>query len=99
MRVSIALLGGEPLAIVLGLIEVSPMEDQLGAQGPHGCYLYRIGFLRQHDKGPGAKQSAGIGYGLAMVSGGSGNHPAAAFLLAQVGQQVDSSPGFECPQG
>ena len=49
--------------------------------------------------GPGAKQATGIGYGLPMVSGGSGNHPAAALLLAQVGQQVDSSPSFECSQG
>ena len=99
MDIAVALLGGQPLAVGFGFIEVFPVVDKLRAQGGHRRRFQGIGVLgRQGDIGPRAEKLGGPGNGLAVIAGGSGNYAAAPFLGAQMGQQVDAAAGLERPQ-
>jgi hypothetical protein len=70
----------------------------LGAQVAHGLHLARIGALRNGYDGFRAEDAGGIGDGLAVITGGSGSHTPAFFLLRKLGEQVNAAPHLEGAQ-
>ena len=98
MNVPVAFLFSQPFAVGSGFIVIIAIKDQLGAQGPQGRYLERIGLFRKGDKRPCAKHAAGTSDGLPMIAGGGGDEAPLSFFLAEMGQKVNASPAFEGSQ-
>jgi hypothetical protein len=55
------------LAVLARVVEVAPVEDQLGAEAAHGGNLDRVGLLGYADRRLRADEAGGIGDRLAVV--------------------------------
>ena len=52
------MLARKPLAMLASLVEILPMDDELGAEALHGGQLDRVGGLRHADDGADAENAA-----------------------------------------
>ena len=76
---------GKRVGVLEGILEVLPMHDQIGAEGPHGGVLLTAVALGYHDRDPLAGLPGGIGDGLAVIAARRRHH-ASGFALGHVGQ-------------
>lgn len=77
------------------LVEVAPVEDQLGAETMHGGNLDRVRLLGYADRRLNAEAAGGIGDRLAVVPGRGRDHSALVLLRAELRDQVDPVPDLE----
>ena len=98
MNIAIPLLSGQPFAVLPGLVEVGPVENQLGAQGFHGGHLVGVGAHGKPDQSPDAELAAGAGDGLAVIAAAGRDYAPGAFRRRHIRQQVDAAAGLESPQ-
>src|SRR3984885_12622666 len=93
--VAVAVLGGQLLAVLAGLVEVAPVQHHLGAEGLHRLHLHRVGLLRcAHDRAH-AEQVRRVGDRLAMVAGRRRDHARAALRRAELAHQVHAAADLE----
>jgi hypothetical protein len=95
VQVAIAVLARELLAMLTRIVEVAPVEDQLGTEPPHGGNLDRVRLLGYADRRLNTEEASGIGDRLAVVPGRGRDHAALALFCTELRDQVDPAPDLE----
>ncbi len=93
--VAVAMLFREALGGAARVVVALALEDHLGAEVLHGFDLDRVGGGRRADDGADAEQPRRESDGLPVVAGRGGDNAAAALVLGQPADQVDSAAHLE----
>ena len=92
-----AALERELLTVLARLVEVAPVEDELGTETPHRRDLDRVRLLGDADRRLHAEQARGEGDRLTVVAGRRGHDAALPLARGELGDEIDSSPNLEGP--
>ena len=95
VHVAVAVLDGEALTMLAGLVEVPPVHDQLGAESAHRRELDRVRGLGHADARGDAMETSCIGDRLPVVSRRCRDQPARALILGELGDEVDAATNLE----
>src|SRR5439155_27087829 len=84
------------LAMLPRVVEVAPVEDELGAEAAHRRDLDGIRRLGDADRRRHAEETGGVGYRLPVVPGRRCDDAALALLRIQLRDEVDAAADLEC---
>src|SRR5262245_41446138 len=95
MDVAIVVLHSQRLAMFPGIVKVTSMDNDFGAQIPHGFNLGRVGALGDANPRLHAKELSSVGNGLAVIAGRGSNHSTLALLFRELAGQIDSTSNLK----
>jgi len=81
--------------VLASLVEIAPVENELGAESAHRGDLDRVRRFGHADRRPNAEEPCRVRDRLAVVAGRGGDHTRLALLLAELRDQVDPTPDLE----